>query len=143
MIRPIQVMAGERRFLRLADRRGRRGRHQPRDRPELAVPRQSILDASEPRHDGRVLLLAPGTGGVLVVVAEDGVEHRGGSVSGLEDGRDYAMPTGTEKRSGWRGLCNDFRQDENKRKYIVDFWERFDLKSYVAKWFKKRDENNL
>src|SRR5690606_37310350 len=65
----------ERRVLILTQRRRRRGRHQPRHRTELARGRQRFVHRLEARHDGGVLLLAPGADDVLGVVAKNGVLH--------------------------------------------------------------------
>ena len=59
----------------LAQRGRRRRRQQPRHRAEPALFCQLVLHDGELRHDRGVLFLGPGTDGVFVVIAEDGVEH--------------------------------------------------------------------
>src|SRR5262249_10188097 len=49
--------------------------HQPRDRAELLLAGQAIVDGVQLGHDGRVFLLRPGADGLFGVVAEQRVEH--------------------------------------------------------------------
>ena len=68
----------ERRVAVLAQGRGRRGRQEPGDRPELALTIELFHDGPKLGHDGIIVLLAPGTGHLFIVVAENGIEHVGG-----------------------------------------------------------------
>ena len=88
----------QRRVLRLAQRGGRGGGQQAQRRPELARLGQPLLHDAEPRHDGGVLLLAPGPDDVLVVVAEDGVEHADRSPGVPQDAGVCPLPTGRRKK---------------------------------------------
>jgi hypothetical protein len=59
----------------LAQRGRRCRRQQARDRPEPALFRQFVLYDGKLLHDGRVLFPGPGTDGIFIVIAKDGVEH--------------------------------------------------------------------
>jgi len=48
---------------------------EPRDRTEPALFAQPLLHHPQFRHDRGVVLLGPGTRGVFVVIAKDGVQH--------------------------------------------------------------------
>src|SRR5262249_55967800 len=63
--------------------------HQPRNRTELALPGQLVHDHAQLGHDGIVLLLAPGAGHLLIVVAKYCVLHA--RTSPLPQGR-ASMP---------------------------------------------------
>jgi hypothetical protein len=65
----------ERRILRLAQGRGRGGRQKTKRRSELARLHQTVPHHGEPPHDGLLLLLAPGTDDVFLIVTKDGVKH--------------------------------------------------------------------
>jgi hypothetical protein len=73
----------ERRFAVLAQGRRRGRRQEAGDRPELALACDLLVHDRELRHHGLVMLLRPGAGDLLVVIAEDGVLHRDHLVVGF------------------------------------------------------------
>jgi multidrug efflux pump subunit AcrA (membrane-fusion protein) len=62
----------------LAQRGRRRGRQQARHRAEPALLGELVLHDGEFLHHHGVLFLGPGTHGVFVVIAKDGVQHSTG-----------------------------------------------------------------
>ena len=82
----------------LAQRGRRRRRQQPRDRAEPALLGEFVLHDGEFLHDRGVLFLGPGTDGVFVVIAKDGVKHESWHLRCLDDERLCPLPTGASKK---------------------------------------------